>query len=329
MFFSCLYVINLVKPTQRGFEEVVLIRFFCKDKQFVDIRAVDNTTTRQWGEQCDLFWKLAYRQSVILQKQHDCEKLLPYITNFHTLCIERYYFVARSMWRSKVAGERIRQGRLNLIKGDRVNENIFLILYPYFISIQDDEKRKQVGFVILKLAFLVDETGTTNFSIHTPRDQFVFQATHETAKLEWIKPITKYMLLSGNKTVSKEAIVEEETILKQNIYTKPLVGRLSLAVDSPYGKSVIKLKSSGPWKIGRSRDNEICLNDQYNFLSRAHCEIQLIDNFPYLKDLGSAGGTFINSIKITKSPLKSGDIIKVGSIKLTFQVKAFLKKGKI
>jgi len=57
------------------------------------------------------------------------------------------------------------------------------------------------------------------------------------------------------------------------------------------------------------------------FISRNHFEIEVIDNTFWLKDLGSAAGTFLNGERITKSPIKPGDSIKIGNLCLQFEVK--------
>jgi len=105
-----------------------------------------------------------------------------------------------------------------------------------------------------------------NFSVSTPRDHYVFQASHQIAKLEWIKSIKKCMVLSGNK--SSRELLENIPITDQYLYTKSLEGRLSLVITSTplrQVKTVIKLKKSGPWTIGRSHDNDIRLSDPENF----------------------------------------------------------------
>jgi len=71
--------------------------------------------------------------------------------------------------------------------------------------------------------------------------------------------------------------------------------------------------------IGRSSSNEIVVSDAY--VSRSHCRIEIIDNVPFLLDLGSGTGTFLNGEQITKHPLKPGDIFKMGKSEYEFQVK--------
>lgn len=72
--------------------------------------------------------------------------------------------------------------------------------------------------------------------------------------------------------------------------------------------------------IGRSSSAGIALEDPY--VSRSHAKIKVSSkNVPFVVDLGSNKGTKLNGTKITKAPLKPGDVIKVGKTQLTFTVK--------
>ena len=69
--------------------------------------------------------------------------------------------------------------------------------------------------------------------------------------------------------------------------------------------------------IGRSRDNDIFLPDQW--LSRAHAEIRTRDDCYYLADLGSKNGTLLNGARLEQEQeLKPGDVITLGEHILTF-----------
>jgi len=57
------------------------------------------------------------------------------------------------------------------------------------------------------------------------------------------------------------------------------------------------------------------------YISRSHCRIEIKDNVPFLLDLGSNTGTLLNGKKITCSPLKPGDIIRIGRTDFEFEVK--------
>lgn len=71
------------------------------------------------------------------------------------------------------------------------------------------------------------------------------------------------------------------------------------------------------WRIGRSRDNELILED--NSVSRKHAEIHRDqgDDFTII-DLGALNGVFVNGEKIKKQKLKEGDMIEIGDVYLRF-----------
>jgi hypothetical protein len=70
-------------------------------------------------------------------------------------------------------------------------------------------------------------------------------------------------------------------------------------------------------RIGRSRDNEMFIND--SSISRKHAEIQRQRNGKYvLYDRNSTNGVLVNSKKISKHTLQEGDIVEIGDVKLKF-----------
>jgi len=119
--------------------------------------------------------------------------------------------------------------------------------------------------------------------------------------------------------VEKTERVKVDT--KGYTYSKPLEGRMALVElrsDSSKTKSH-KIKGTRA-VIGRSTAATIALDDP--FVSRSHAKIKVSSkNIPFVVDLGSNKGTKLNGSKITKAPLKPGDIIKVGKTQLTFTVK--------
>lgn len=69
--------------------------------------------------------------------------------------------------------------------------------------------------------------------------------------------------------------------------------------------------------IGRDSRNTISINDKY--LSKFHARILQDENMYFLEDLKSANGTYLNDEKIIDAiELKSGDIIRIGSLKFLF-----------
>ncbi len=75
------------------------------------------------------------------------------------------------------------------------------------------------------------------------------------------------------------------------------------------------------WRIGRSKDNELTLND--TSLSRRHAEIHRNNNGTFdIIDLNSMNGVYINNEKIGKAELHEGDIVEIGDIFLRFTLLA-------
>ncbi len=67
------------------------------------------------------------------------------------------------------------------------------------------------------------------------------------------------------------------------------------------------------WTLGRSSQNDVAIQDPS--LSRHHARISLKDGVPYLEDMGSLNGTFINGERITlPHPLKDEDDILFGHV---------------
>ena len=69
-------------------------------------------------------------------------------------------------------------------------------------------------------------------------------------------------------------------------------------------------------RLGRQLDNDIVLNEE--FVSRFHAEIRFEDNKFVLYDRESTSGTFVNSQKIERCVLNSGDLISLASIQIMF-----------
>lgn len=70
---------------------------------------------------------------------------------------------------------------------------------------------------------------------------------------------------------------------------------------------------------GRDPNADIYLNS--TAVSRRHASIRIADGQATLEDLGSKNGTFIGTRRIESvTPLSDGDLIRIGSIELTFSV---------
>ncbi len=69
-------------------------------------------------------------------------------------------------------------------------------------------------------------------------------------------------------------------------------------------------------RLGRQLDNDIVLNEE--FVSRFHAEIRFEENKFVLYDNESTSGTFVNSQKIERCVLNSGDLLSLASIQIMF-----------
>ncbi|HTL57359.1 MAG TPA: FHA domain-containing protein [Candidatus Limnocylindrales bacterium] len=72
--------------------------------------------------------------------------------------------------------------------------------------------------------------------------------------------------------------------------------------------------------IGRVEDNVFQIAEPS--VSSHHCEVLLRGNDIMVKDLNSTNGTFINGEKISESPLKPGQILRLGQVEIRLETDA-------
>jgi len=70
-------------------------------------------------------------------------------------------------------------------------------------------------------------------------------------------------------------------------------------------------------RIGRESRNTVVIDDSR--VSARPAEITASASGFFIRDLGSSNGTMVNGRKVTESPLYAGDVIQLGSTKLTFK----------
>lgn len=68
--------------------------------------------------------------------------------------------------------------------------------------------------------------------------------------------------------------------------------------------------------IGRHSQNDLVLNNLH--VSRHHAQLRAINNQYVIFDVGSTGGTFLNERQISRATLQSGDVIRIGLVKLIY-----------
>lgn len=81
------------------------------------------------------------------------------------------------------------------------------------------------------------------------------------------------------------------------------------------GDKVIPLSRS-VINIGRKSSNQIVINDLR--ISRTHAQIRRIQGNYVIFDVGSSGGTFVNSTRINQRTLRTGDVISLAGYPMIF-----------
>src|SRR4029453_7280778 len=72
--------------------------------------------------------------------------------------------------------------------------------------------------------------------------------------------------------------------------------------------------------VGRVEDNTFQIAEPS--VSSHHCEVLLRGNDVIIKDLNSTNGTYINGEKVSESPLKPGQILRLGQVEMRLETDA-------
>lgn len=89
-----------------------------------------------------------------------------------------------------------------------------------------------------------------------------------------------------------------------------------LAVATDAGPAMLAFRVSN-LLIGRVADNHLTLN--HGSVSRRHCRISVTQRGVLIEDMGSQNGTSVNGVPLkAPSPLRPGDIIRVGHVPLYY-----------
>lgn len=68
--------------------------------------------------------------------------------------------------------------------------------------------------------------------------------------------------------------------------------------------------------IGRKLENDLVIEDTR--ISREHAQIRAVKGQYVIFDLNSTGGTFVNSVRVTRQPLFPGDVISLAGVPLVY-----------
>ena len=70
-------------------------------------------------------------------------------------------------------------------------------------------------------------------------------------------------------------------------------------------------------RVGRNPASDHRLDDPT--VSGHHCEIVVLNDEVFVRDLGSTNGTFINGQQIRESPLRAGETLHVGTVEMALE----------
>lgn len=149
--------------------------------------------------------------------------------------------------------------------------------------------------------------------VRTLLNRYTFRAKHQEAVAQWVNAIRTVRERQTGAPISKIETLTED---RGYHYTREIDGKVSLSLVLDGKVKTKKIPKGKEACIGRSSNNLICIPDD-KFISRAHAKVLIENNIPYCVDLGSSAGTKVNGKRITKEPLKPGDIIEVGKTELT------------
>lgn len=79
--------------------------------------------------------------------------------------------------------------------------------------------------------------------------------------------------------------------------------------------------SSDVFVVGRAQEAHLRLADDAH-ISRHHCLVEINPPSAFVRDLGSANGTYVNGQRVTSAVLRAGDVIASGATRIRFQVDA-------
>jgi len=113
------------------------------------------------------------------------------------------------------------------------------------------------------------------------------------------------------KREPKEAIVESNNVTHLRPVSPPKVTGWALKANhSALANRVFPVKEITT--VGRATECDISLAAAH--LSRRHAQLQVLDGLLYVKDLGSANGTFINGKQVTEARVKRGDELRFDTL---------------
>ena len=100
----------------------------------------------------------------------------------------------------------------------------------------------------------------------------------------------------------------DDTFSAAQLYVSRVCGEDAVAVDLPYQGTIC---------VGRASDNDIVL--KYPVVSGHHLRIVCSSGKPHIEDLESTNHTYMNGLRITKTVMKSGDVLSIFTFRFTLE----------
>jgi hypothetical protein len=122
------------------------------------------------------------------------------------------------------------------------------------------------------------------------------------------------------KSLIKKGKKTEPGLEKTLVREHPIIASMGIKIKEGPDKGKTFPLSDGDNVIGRKEDNQIKLSDPE--ISRTHSLIIIINHQPWLEDMGSTNGTYLNGKKVTERiKLQNGDLISLGNTVVEFSLK--------
>lgn len=196
-------------------------------------------------------------------------------------------------------------------------------LQAYF---SDEENQKHAGNPIFHI--IVHPEMLNNWKKQPDWEKFLVDLISSTAAefgMQFTSP-PQYKVTTRNSIASNEVIVSvsvppsktgETGVLRLQQDTEPVADESSKYDSSLIlqGDKIVPL-TKNVINIGRKSSNQIVINDLR--VSRIHAQIRRIQEGYVIFDVGSTGGTFVNSQRINEKKLRSGDVISLAGYTMIY-----------
>lgn len=83
------------------------------------------------------------------------------------------------------------------------------------------------------------------------------------------------------------------------------------------GKVHLRVLAEGRTSLGRMAENDVAVDDLS--VSGRHCELEVLGDRVIVRDLGSAGGTFLDGCLVEEAPVFPGQVLNLGTFAIRIE----------